>query len=383
MKAAMARLQRLSETPTVLHFVGASLDVGGVLSYVRSLAAYNGAHNVLVVQKGFEQKRQPFLPLIHVSEGDYQSLFPPIAVWDSLRHVFWLRRRLSRRAGLILHGHSRGGVLLSLVMVLLGYRNVVVTIHHNGGQRWFFRFAHRFLEGRMYFLCPAMKRYYGLPGDNWRDCIPGSVAPALKRNRPQTAGPFGPKSKSELVLGGCGLITEWKRWETVLEAIGRLEPALRRRVSFLHVGDTLEQAIPRRYAERLREMVANLHLEEQVEWRGYQNDLNDFFDEIDLLVHPAHNEPLGLAVIEALFAGTPVLASESVGAVDLFQDDANGIALPDGDADAWAKVLAQILRGERRLPSVDQQSLRPLHPDYLGARWAEVYARLQEEPAPY
>ncbi|MGE9296340.1 MAG: glycosyltransferase family 4 protein [Puniceicoccales bacterium] len=376
----MARIRRVNETPTVLHFVGAGLDVGGVLSYVRSLAQFNSARNILLVSDGFVQKRRPFLKLFPIAKGDYQTLFSPVAVWQSLRHIFWLRRKLARRPHMIFHGHSRGGVLIGVVLVLLGYRNVVVTIHHNGSQRWFYRLAHKLLKGRMIFICPAMKRYYKLPVNNWRDCIPGSVSPTLKRNRPQTAGPFGPRSDKPLILGGCGLIVEWKRWEIVLEALGLLAPELRERVRFIHVGDPLDEAISIQYGKRLKSLVKRHGLEKTVEWRGHQNDLNIFFDEINLLVHPAQNEPFGLSVVESLFSGTPVIAADTVGAADLFTADSNGLTFPENDARALASLFDQILRGELPMPRVDRQSLRPLHPDYLGARWAEVYARLSEEP---
>jgi len=378
----MAQFQPALDGPTVLHFVGAGLDVGGVLPYIRSLAPYNGARNILVVQTGFIQKRRPFLPLLRIPEGDYQSVLSPTAIWSSLRHVFWLRRKLARRPDLIFHGHSRGGVLIGISLVLLGYRNVVVTIHHNDSRRYFFRLAHRVLGQRMIFLCPAMKRHYGLVGDNWRDCIPGSVPITLQRNRPQTAGPFGPRSRANLTLGGCGLVVKWKRWEMVLEAIGQLPTDLRSRVKFCHVGDPLEEAISLEYAESLRTLVRRHGLDNQVAWRGHQNDLNAFFEDIDVLVHPACNEPLGLAVIESLFSGVPVLASESVGAVDLFQDGSNGLTFPEDDVSALSALIRQILTGKRPLPKVDRQSLRPLYPDYLGARWAEVYARLSIEPTP-
>ncbi|GHC04341.1 glycosyltransferase family 4 protein [Cerasicoccus arenae] len=363
--------------PTVLHFVGAGRDVGGTLSYVRSLTRQNGARNVLIVQKGFTQTREPYMRLLKIKEGDYGSLVSPMAALDSLKQIFWLRRKLGRHPRRIFHGHSRGGVLIGIVLALLGYKNVVVTIHINGSQRWFYQLGHRILKDRMIFLCPAMKRYYGLSADNWRDCIPGSVTPKMRRPGKTNPPFFGPQSEQKLTLGGCGIVVAWKRWEIILEALGMLSRDLRSRVRFVHVGDPLDEAISKEYAQRLRNLVTQHQLEDIVEWRGHQNDLNDFYSEIDLLVHPAENEPFGLSVVEALFAGTPVLASDSVGAADLLKKE-NGLTFPTNDARALASVIASILSGETPFPRVNRQSLRPLEPDYLGARWAEIYARLMD-----
>ncbi len=370
------------ETPTVLHFVGAGHDVGGTLSYVRSLAPHNGVKNILIVQRGFEQTRRPFMKLLRIRKGQYSSIDSPGALFDALKQLPWLRKKLTRRPDLIFHGHSRSGVLIGMMLALLGYRNVVVTINNNGSQRWFYRLAYHILQHRMIFLCPSNKRHYGLPADSWRDCIPGTVTNAFRRPRPGRTRPpfFNEESGRVLVLGGCGLVVEWKAWEVILEALGCLSDDLRKRVRFVHVGDPLDEAISLEYAAKLRGLVEQHGLQDVVEWRGHQNDLNNFYAEIDLLVHPARNEPYGLVVVEALFAATPVLSSDSVGAADLIKPPENGLVFPSDDSRALANIIEQLLRGEIRFPHVERQSLRPLEPDYLGARWAEVYAKLKELP---
>jgi len=334
----------------------------------------------MIVQKGFEQTRRPFMKLLHIEPGDYGSLVSPGAVIDSLKHIVWLRRKLTRRSDLIFHGHSRGGVLIGMVLSLLGYRNVVVTIHINGNHRWFYRFGYKIMKQRMVFLCPAMKRYYGLPAENWRDCIPGSVPPGMHRAGKTHPPFFNEQSSRRLVLGGCGIVVEWKRWEVILEALGHLTPELRQRVKFVHVGDPLDEAISQEYSQKLRDLVERHQLQDIVEWRGHQNDLNEFFGEIDMLVHPAENEPFGLSVVESLFAATPVIASDSVGAADLITPPENGFIFPTNDAPALAATVSRLLTGEVKFPLVNRQSLRPLEPNYLGARWAEVYARLKDIP---
>lgn len=369
-------------TPTVLHFVGASLDVGGTLSYVRSLAPFNGVKNILIVQEGFEQTREPHLKLLRIEPGEFNSIDSPGAFWDSLKQVVWLRRKLTRRPDLIFHGHTRGGVLIGLILSLLGYRNVVVSILNNGRHRWFYRLVYQVMRDRMIFMCPAIKRHYGLPADNWRDCIPGTVTTAFRPPKPGRTQPpfFNEQSDRVLVLGGCGIVVEWKGWEIILEALGHLSTDLRSRVKFIHVGDPLDEAISLEYADKLRGLVEQHQLGDIVEFRGHQNDLNDFYAEIDMLVHPARNEPFGLVVVEALFAATPVLASDSVGAADLINPPKNGLTFPTDDSRALATIIAQLLRGEEKFPTVDRHSLRPLEPDYQGARWAEVYARLKSMP---
>ncbi|WP_309398204.1 glycosyltransferase family 4 protein [Cerasicoccus maritimus] len=365
--------------PTVLHFVGSGWDVGGTLSYIRSVTRQNGARNILIVQEGFEQTRHPHMKLLRISKGDYSRLLSPMAIWDSLKQVAWLRRKLVRRHNLIFHGHSRGGVLLGIILSLLGHQRVVVTVHLNNPQRWFYRLGHAVMRDRMIFLCPSMKRYYGLPAENWRDCIPGSVPPSLRRPGKTIPPFFGPETERTLTIGGCGIIVDWKRWEIILEALGWLPTEIRRRVKFIHIGDPLDENISQDYSQLLRDLVHEHHLHEIVEWRGHQNDVKAFFSEIDLLVHPAENEPFGLAVVESLFAGVPVIASDTVGAADLFAPPENGLKFPTNNSRALATMIAELIEGKRAFPQVNRRSLRPLEPDYLNARWAEIYLKLFED----
>ncbi len=56
-----------------------------------------------------------------------------------------------------------------------------------------------------------------------------------------------------------------------------------------------------------------------------------------LFVHPSRSEGLGMAVVEAMMAGVPVLASRVGGIPEIVQQD--GILLPPGDVDAWTHAI--------------------------------------------
>lgn len=61
-----------------------------------------------------------------------------------------------------------------------------------------------------------------------------------------------------------------------------------------------------------------------------------------LLVHPAHREPFGLAVVEALALGTPVIAYATTGPSSLLRDG-GGFLVPVGNADALATAILNVL----------------------------------------
>lgn len=92
-----------------------------------------------------------------------------------------------------------------------------------------------------------------------------------------------------------------------------------------------------------------------------------------LLVHPAHREPFGLVVLEAMALGTPVVAYASSGPRSLLQEGA-GRLVPVGDVPLLAAAVAGALANPSRLEGWGGQgSVRSRHFDL--AHTIEEYRR--------
>jgi len=72
----------------------------------------------------------------------------------------------------------------------------------------------------------------------------------------------------------------------------------------------------------------------------------------DLLVMPSTYEPLGMAQIEALNLGTPVLASRTGGIPETVTDQVTGILVTPGDVAAWADAIEHALQHRERMRSM-------------------------------
>jgi glycosyltransferase involved in cell wall biosynthesis len=62
------------------------------------------------------------------------------------------------------------------------------------------------------------------------------------------------------------------------------------------------------------------------------DDVPNWMVAADVVVVPSRREPLGLAAVEALASGTPVIASAVGGLIGVVQDGINGLLVPAGDA---------------------------------------------------
>ena len=79
-----------------------------------------------------------------------------------------------------------------------------------------------------------------------------------------------------------------------------------------------------RMEEALRQRVQELHLEEQVRFMGYVENVPELLQQCDCFLFPSGREGLPVSVIEAMAVGLPVSASEIRGVHDLIEDTQGG-----------------------------------------------------------
>lgn len=122
-----------------------------------------------------------------------------------------------------------------------------------------------------------------------------------------------------------------KRIDLLFDALDH-EPALSR-FEFTVYGDGWER-------EALTARAARDH--PNVHIAGYRADAVDSLVECDLLLHLCPVEPFGLAILEAMVAGVPVLVPDRGGAGSLVEDDVSGFHFAADDPAALAARLLEI-----------------------------------------
>ncbi len=93
----------------------------------------------------------------------------------------------------------------------------------------------------------------------------------------------------------------------------------------------------------LERRVAELGLDDRIQFAGFRIDLDRFIGHFALLVQPAEREGLGVAVLEAQAAGVPVVASRAGGLVEAVADGQTGLLVPPHDAAALAVAIDTLL----------------------------------------
>ncbi len=81
----------------------------------------------------------------------------------------------------------------------------------------------------------------------------------------------------------------------------------------------------------------------QVRVAGFRDDLHRVLPCLDLVIHPALMEGLGVSLLQAAAAGTPIVASRAGGMPEVVHDGENGLLIPPGDAPALAQAIERLV----------------------------------------
>ena len=113
--------------------------------------------------------------------------------------------------------------------------------------------------------------------------------------------------------------------------------------------------------ERLESESTRLGISSSLRFAGFRDDLHRILPCLDLVVHPAHREGLGIAVLQAACAGVPVVATAAGGLPEIIEDGVSGRLVPVSDPAALAAAIVAILRDRehaRALATVAAQRVR-------------------------
>ena len=130
----------------------------------------------------------------------------------------------------------------------------------------------------------------------------------------------------------------------------------------------------------LRRRIAQRTLERRVRLAGYRDDLAELLPGLDLLVHPALREGLGVAVLEAMSAGVAVVASDAGGIPDIIEHERSGLLFAAGDRRALQDGIVLLLGDaalRRRLAGVGRERVQSrFSVQRMSRRYVEVYNRV-------
>jgi glycosyltransferase involved in cell wall biosynthesis len=143
-----------------------------------------------------------------------------------------------------------------------------------------------------------------------------------------------------LMFGVFGRLTRWKGQHVALEALRSLPG-----VHLAVVGDALFTEDDRAYRDELQRVAEEPGLHGRVHFLGFQTEVTPLLQAMDVVVHcSVAPEPFGRVIVEAMLAGTPVVATRGGGVDEIITDGQDGYLVPPADPAALALAVGRIMQ---------------------------------------
>lgn len=267
----------------------------------------------------------------------------------SLRTTLKLASYISRIRPRIIHGGQfLTNLHTTLASILAGTGPVVIEEHgHYHWKRWYHRFLDRMVCARAdSVLCcsHSVKRFaqqgLRLPESRFRvlhNCVDmQSLDGANESSRQRVRKKLGIPDDT-VVFGTVSTLRREKGHRVLLDAWRLiLDTTDHQSVRLLIVGDGP-------LGEELRNMSADL---DSVIWVGQRPSPAEFLAAMDVFVFPSVNEGLGIALLEAMATGLPVIAANCGGIPEIVE---NSNLVPPENPGVLSRAMADMVGDKRRL----------------------------------
>lgn len=173
-------------------------------------------------------------------------------------------------------------------------------------------------------------------------------------------------------------------------SVGELSGNKNHRMIIEHMPDII-QAIPDKkvlygicgegfFHEDLSALVREMKLEDNVVLFGYREDVADLLSCADCFLFPSIREGLGMAALEALASGIPVIASDNRGTREYMKNGENGFVCnpfsPQEFVEAIKRIQQMTSEEKKCLIENEQKSIIPFSIDNSQACMKEIYQKM-------
>ena len=130
----------------------------------------------------------------------------------------------------------------------------------------------------------------------------------------------------------------------------------------------------------LRGLSKSLDLENQVILTGYRRDVADIYKTADVFAFPSKREGLGMAALEAMASGLPIITSNIHGILDYSIDGVTGYTCNPTDADGFALSITKLIANSelrKEMGSFNKQEVKKYDISIVLDRMRKLYTDIK------
>jgi glycosyltransferase involved in cell wall biosynthesis len=181
---------------------------------------------------------------------------------------------------------------------------------------------------------------------------------------------YGIESK-DIVIGTIGSFNEQKDTKTLIQAIEKMVKKWPN-IKLVLVGKG-------HLKRKLENLVKRLKIEERVVFTGALKNVFPALKSFDIFVLPSLSEAFGITLLEAMKAGTPIVATRVGGIPEIIRHNHNGILVEPKDAKGLASAMMRLLNDKKLMKKLTQnhaKSVSDFSADKMTKATEKVYINL-------
>ncbi|MBY0029981.1 glycosyltransferase family 4 protein [Priestia aryabhattai] len=132
----------------------------------------------------------------------------------------------------------------------------------------------------------------------------------------------------------------------------------------------------------LEDLIKKLGIEEQVRLLGYRTDIKEICQTADVFAFPSMREGLGLAALEAMASGLPIITSNVHGIVDYSVDGVTGFTCDPTDIKGFAQSIDRLYKSKVNREAMgqhNQDAVKVFDVDNTNKILKNIYKKLEME----
>lgn len=145
-----------------------------------------------------------------------------------------------------------------------------------------------------------------------------------------------------LLLGWFGTLVDRKKPVRFVEAVSAVQKAMPERPVHGLLFGSDDEADPTQRQQCL-DMAASLGISDRIHMMGFRHPIQPWMAGIDLYLVTAINEPFGRTLIESMYLGTPVIATQHGGNPEAINHGKNGFLVPPEQPEAFVAPVKLLM----------------------------------------
>lgn len=167
-----------------------------------------------------------------------------------------------------------------------------------------------------------------------------------------------------LVVGAVGRLDPMKGFDVLLRAASRLND-----IQVVIVGEGDERP-------RLEQLAAEQGVGSRVLLPGWDDNARNWLSSFDVFALPSRSEGFPLALLEAMFAGLPIVASRVGSVAEVITEGETGLLVESGDVQGLVEALARLREDPALRERLKEKARVAATQKYTAEQMAAAYVKL-------